>query len=945
LGNASTQELKHIDTSVKRQCIILGTYQSVLKERKEIWALAVLHVQNLKIMIRATESELQNTLDEIRASTAALRSKAGKIRARNESLATLKASVESKTKDMKNRVDLLTHEQSLLGSHSGLYFDSNIWHEGVTQRMSKSVFARDLQVELASLNVRIASNMQQTRVLDGTLARHVKEGQKVETIVSTLGQIVRLAEKRFDRMAQRTTVQELRAILDEQEFRSDDASVLSGSNKSIVAHTIRNKSSHQRSLEEKQWVALDILINRQLYNALSAVEHEELQLNDEYKTGFSGEDVTRILGLPHEIQLALPHMRSAAELDAHKLLTTYTHGHGEEKFVKADEQSQDNIVFAPSREVSSPTSPSRQNPGPKHIHGPSTGELLPVEPRRVISLVDTMSEVSVKQLGANDEEMAVRTGEREIFRSESTPIRIQESRVHKFEIMNTSPTYFIDLKASRAFTGCMDSRGFNRGRICAVLRRKAGYAEGLVTSKGECVGYAPHARQRVNTGDQFYQAAGTIFIQHCPRRVPLACGTYEVEVAALGPTEYSLVVVAGQCELCTSLVDKRLNEARRLKVRLNDLDGEQSGTWEGVRLRERQYHVCNTLIEEARSECTRCHETIDELCEFLRPRDVGAIIGTMPDSSPTDFDEPSGTASDGSGTRSSISASESTSTESPNSTSVNSSSELSEAERVRTWNEVAAIETEHMHWGRLLTTRCQEKASVKSALQCLMKLLRDGRAEKSRLEGQLEQMSAEIRIVLEAMHGSNAAAEILRELTSSSANGNNRNSISTRGRCSKDMIYLETPAGKTRQAFRRGGLGALTLEEQQWITVDQSICPDRYEWLKHQEKECRSASERPVKRSKRPTNPTLEHYRFHPEELRRMLAKPSQDLNRKEVHVRKLLHKFHDDPQLVGTDTPTACAETHHTSLAERTRLKQHHRRTAMEKEWISVDRILNPTA
>lgn len=61
-----------------------------------------------------------------------------------------------------------------------------------------------------------------------------------------------------------------------------------------------------------------------------------------------------------------------------------------------------------------------------------------------------MSEVGVNQSGENDGEVAIRVGEREIYRAESTPIRIQESRAHKFEIVNTSPTYCIDLKASRA---------------------------------------------------------------------------------------------------------------------------------------------------------------------------------------------------------------------------------------------------------------------------------------------------------------------------------------------------------------------------------------------------------------------------------------------------------------------------------------------------------------
>lgn len=114
---------------------------------------------------------------------------------------------------------------------------------------------------------------------------------------------------------------------------------------------IRKKSSHQRSLEEKQWVALDILINKESYKGLSAVENEELQLNDEYKTDLRAEDVNRILELPREIQLALPHLRSASEVHAHKILTTYTLEHGEAEIAKADEQSQDHMFVVRSGEV------------------------------------------------------------------------------------------------------------------------------------------------------------------------------------------------------------------------------------------------------------------------------------------------------------------------------------------------------------------------------------------------------------------------------------------------------------------------------------------------------------------------------------------------------------------------------------------------------------------
>lgn len=146
LGDVPAQQLKDIGVSVARQQTLLGTYQSVLKERREIWELAVSHIQKLKIAISTKESELQTTLQGVRLNTAALREKAGGARAKNESLATVRARVETETKTMQNRVKLLTREQSLLKSHDGHFFDSDIWQQGVTQRMSKERFAQDLQV-------------------------------------------------------------------------------------------------------------------------------------------------------------------------------------------------------------------------------------------------------------------------------------------------------------------------------------------------------------------------------------------------------------------------------------------------------------------------------------------------------------------------------------------------------------------------------------------------------------------------------------------------------------------------------------------------------------------------------------------------------------------------------------------------------------------------------
>lgn len=234
---------------------------------------------------------------------------------------------------------------------------------------------------------------------------------------------------------------------------------------------------------------------------------------------------------------------------------------------------------------------------------------------------------------------------------------------------------------------------------------------------------------------------------------------------------------------------------------------------------------------------------------------------------------------------------------------------------------------------------------MKKALHELMKRRRDGKAEKIRLEKQIRLMSAEIPVVVEVLQGPNAAADISKELSLNSRIGSGGHWSSGSGGNGCLTVSLETPAGRTRQAFTRAGWKTLTLEEQQWITLDQVMCPGKYEWLqKQQEEEARHALARGKKtRTKPRKNPAVDQYRFHRDELVRIMVEPTDELNRREMHVRKLMHKFHDDPQLVNPHGPSVDVETHNFFLAERTRLKSYHHRTAVEKEWVSLDKILNP--
>lgn len=360
--------------------------------------------------------------------------------------------------------------------------------------------------------------------------------------------------------------------------------------------------------------------------------------------------------------------------------------------------------------------------------------------------------------------------------------------------------------------------------------------------------------------------------------------------------------------------------------------------------------MCKTLIEEAEAECERCQDAIDDMCKELHP-DVLSSTYTVneedleveTDSSTSSKMPHSSSSTESVSSRSRPTTSSTTNTRSPSDKSL----EISETERAETWNEVAAFELEHTHWGRLFTTRCQEKASVKKALDRLMKLRRDLTAEKTCTEAKLLLIANEVPLAVATVRGIDAATDVAVQLSTNISATGTLESSQIFGTVANPTTSFVTPAERTRRVFEREGWDALTLEEQQWVTVDQSMCPDKYLWLRRQLQEENKRKNRKGAniRTKCRKNPAIDQCRFHRDELVRILAEPFGELNRREMHVRKLMMKFHDDPQLIQNADARDLSDHDECTLAQRTRSKNANELTVQEQEWVSLDRILHPQA
>lgn len=82
--------------------------------------------------------------------------------------------------------------------------------------------------------------------------------------------------------------------------------------------------------------------------------------------------------------------------------------------------------------------------------------------------------------------------------------------------------------------------------------------------------------------------------------------------------------------------------------------------------------------------------------------------------------------------------------------------------------------------------------------------------------------------------------------------------------------------------------------------------------------------------------------RLNKSEIEYILEAPFSMLNRREIIVRKLLTKYHDDKEFMKRAI-SAVAYSFDPHLAERVRAKHPSSYSKEEKEWASVDRILHP--
>ena len=520
----------------------------------------------------------------------------------------------------------------------------------------------------------------------------------------------------------------------------------------------------------------------------------------------------------------------------------------------------------------------------------------------------------------------------------------RQSRAHHFDVPDKGSKYVLDFTVSVIYQGMFTKNGYHPGRIAVSLFRLTGTGEESEntnesmytqsTVMPQPVGYAPYNLQCPNLPN----AIGRLVIFHKPAVRPLLPGRFRIVVGAASETRYSISVTCRYAHLALPVVDEEITQAKLKQAKVGICLKQIRNLEETLRLGDRKVEVCRKLVYEAEAESQRCRVASAVVMQDLKLDDVTMVMG--------------------------------------------------DKERNDKEIELRTIDVEAAEWMELFITRSREFEDIEQGLAVLKQLLFDKKEEKGTLVLALDRARQELPACIALLRTMTEATAVAAQLNApipvnadddddDGSDDEINASLETeeervKRKAAEMSATVVSPAEDIRRRMKRDGFKILSLTEQQWSLLDQSLNPQKYEWLREQEEAERLKAKERAKFLRQSgkkggksghggeddgevdemaadfadpfgmNSPLLAPFRMTQVEILHIIKCPYIMLSRREIGVRKLLARYHDDTELArrGAAAGTTGFDPH---LAERTRAKHPATWTKEESDWASIDKVLNP--
>lgn len=390
-------------------------------------------------------------------------------------------------------------------------------------------------------------------------------------------------------------------------------------------------------------------------------------------------------------------------------------------------------------------------------------------------------------------------------------LQARQSRSHRFDIPDQDDSRILEICVSIMFQGTFSEKGYRFGRIAVGLfRLQDEKGEGGITNPPRPVGFAPYDLQSPNTPESM----GRIVIVHRPQLRPIQPGTFQIVIGCAAYSKYSVHVACVYAKSALPVVDKLITQAKinqaRLPMCLKEIDDLIAGT----RLAERKLLICNQMIRETETEAHRCEVAMESVHDLLVKDDE---LMTM-----------------------------------------------TEDERKIHNKELAILEVEFAQSNATYTSRCIELDYIKEGIKLMHEFQRERQLEKKNLKEALEVARRDLPACMALLRSMSEATNIA-ILLNTTLDGKLSNSGISGAGAPPEQQRVSTPADHVRRLYRSEGYNILSLEEKQFLVLDQAMVPHKYEWETEQLEEENLRRQEQGKRPKKPRkyNPAVEAFRYH----------------------------------------------------------------------------------
>ncbi|KDO25535.1 hypothetical protein SPRG_22227 [Saprolegnia parasitica CBS 223.65] len=834
------------------------------------------------------------------------------------------------------RMTLLSAELSRIEGVTTKMVDSAIYVAGTLQRLDKATLERKCKEELNALTISLDELRVQSasaKTIRADLRINIK--RIVEGLALLLSAQTQLAA--FAKFAASTTVKEEADMDAQARGYSERSAALARERLSIPdLALVRSKKLFEHSVEEKEWIALDLKRGDHavtLYSSLSEREAIEMRLDPLYQTSVTDAEIEYILSLPSRICLALPFLKSPTHLRAHYLLRKYTCGDGPVVLNQVDVTYAPPLPLPPGLDLHGMLQRKlaeslRQKPWASCNEkeqlwlacdarlGATMATLLPPFPvgfpvpdmtadhvqnvagqmwsPNMTPADDAVWTVlhdfgglrpdaqhivvisTLAELVEADERATILVDaktQRSLLESSKCQLRARKSATHEIVVDAVG----LSLTVSIVLKVCkFGATGYKLGRLAAMLYHLS------LSGKPEPIGQVQYDHVQLNTSESM----GRIVLRHAPNRVPIAQGVYHIVVGCPVYTTYSIAVSMHEAMPASEFVRRAKATALTQQARLPVGREEVLQIWESMRLAERKLE----LVEKASSAA------------MLRAKEHEAKMGQLQRL----LDVPTGAGA--------------------------SLSRKDLLAQIRTLDRAFTKQC------KLHAIRQDEIHDIKRGLHHLASLHAKLLLERADLEAALTYARQHLPYAAARIEGATSGFKVAYALNAE------YNVLKTAKMRWRDLAALKhqlpkllTSAQRVRRKYKKNKL-ALDAAERQWVLLDRIVHPDLYLWEQEASQHAHMLNQKttvPIGYSLSKIEAEMNAYSAA--ELQRLVDAPYNALSRKEILVRKAMLKFRDESVLrhhaiTAADKPASILRSLPLDALD-----------ADQKAWLAFDKLLHP--